>query len=115
MLSMAAILAATSPPGYWPGGGSCRLPPLAYEGRAVPARIHRLCLVRLQCADPEQERELVAEVGLHHLRAVRCDRECHAPVGERAYRLPELVLAGERSREEVRAGADLEHGLRLAE
>jgi hypothetical protein len=67
---------------------------------SAPVRLAQLRLV--DGADPEQELELVAQVGAHHLRAVGGDRERHLVRGEGAEGVPDGVLVGERLREQVR-------------
>src|SRR5205809_1190269 len=87
----------------------------ADEARLVAARIGRCELLLRQCADPQQQVELVSEVRPHHLRAVRGDREKDAMVDERAEDVPHRVLVAHRLREEVRGRADLEDDLALAQ
>ena len=67
-----------------------------------------------RAADAQKQLELVAQVRPHHLGPVRGDREGDAAVGERPDRVAERVLVGERAREQVRGGADLEDGAGLA-
>src|SRR3954466_6036295 len=68
----------------------------ADEGGLVAPLVRRAQLRLLECADPEEELELVPEVGVHHLGTVRCDRELHAVLDERAEDLAHRVLAAER-------------------
>ena len=84
---------------------------LAAWPRAFAARSSS-CVER---ADPLQQLELVAQVRAHHLRAVRRDRERDAVLDEGAERVADRVLVGERLREQVRRGADLEHDAGLAQ
>ena len=62
-----------------------------------------------------QERELVAQVGAHHLGAVRRDGHAHARVEERAEHPAHLVGVVERAGQEVRGRADLEHDAGLGD
>src|SRR5207302_5747350 len=86
-----------------------------HEARLVAACIGVFELLLRQRADSEQQVELVAEVRPHHLRPVRGDREEDAVLDERAEDVPHRVLVGQRLREEVRSGADLEYDLALAQ
>src|ERR671919_2866985 len=110
---MLAIMALSPSARYWLAGESSALPLWVYERRRVPAGVDRLALVPLERSDLEQQRELVPQVRLHHLRAVGGDRERHAPVGERPHRLPQSILVSQRPRQQVRARADLENGVGL--
>jgi hypothetical protein len=55
-----------------------------YEARLVPAPVRLAQLLLVDGADLEQELELAAEMGAHHLRAVGRDRERDAVLGEGA-------------------------------
>ena len=72
-------------------------------------------LVFVGGADPQQQLELVAEVGSHHLRAVRGHRERHIVLAEGAEHVAHLVLARQRPGEQGRGGADLQDDLLLAD
>src|SRR5918993_392897 len=87
----------------------------ADEAGLVAAAVRLVELLVRERADPLQQLELVAEVGPHHLGAVGGDRERDAVLLERIERVPERLLVRERLREQVRRGADLEHGAGLAE
>src|SRR5207237_663297 len=56
-----------------------------------------------------ERRQLVTEVGLEHLRAVRADRESDSVAPERVEDPAELVPAGDDLGVQVRGRADLEH------
>src|SRR6266516_6657295 len=81
----------------------------SHEARLVPTDVRLAEAVLAKRADAEQQLELVAEAGAHHLRPVCGDRERHLVLDERADRVAQLVLAGERLRQQVRGRADLEH------
>src|SRR5262249_10837497 len=85
------------------------------EARLVPAVVRGGQFLLVERTNPAQQLELVAKVGAHHLRTVRCDRERDAVVDERPERVPHGVLVRKRLRQEVRRGANLEHDLRIAQ
>src|SRR5262245_39024984 len=85
------------------------------EARFVPARVGLAELVLVECADAQEEVELVAQVGAHHLRPVRCDRESDAGLDERTEGEADGRLVGECLRQEVRRRADLEHDPAVAQ
>src|SRR5262245_53940559 len=93
-------------------GGDADAPP---EGGGVTARVRLAELVLVECLDAEEELELVAQMRPHHLRPVRRDRERHLVLDERPQRVAYRRLVGQRLRQEVRRGADLERDPEVAD
>src|SRR4051794_9214781 len=81
-----------------------------YEGGVVASSVHSVQISLRQGAHTQEQLELVAQVRPHHLGPVGRDCEGDAAVGEGAQGVAEGVLVGERAREQVRGGADLEDG-----
>ena len=73
-----------------------------HEARLVPTAVRLAELGLADGADPEQELELVARVGAHHLRAVRGDRERHPVLVEGAEGVSDSLLVRQRLRQQVR-------------
>src|SRR5215210_4667969 len=107
------MLAAACAGRYWPRGGSLPLHRSAYEGGLVAARVHFVECFGSERADVEQKLQLVAEMRSHHLGPVRSDREGDVAIDEGRHGLAQRILVRERSRQEVRGGADLENDARL--
>ncbi len=82
------------------------------EADLVCERVGGARLVLAHGADRAEECELVAQMGAHHLRAVRRDGHAHARVEERAEDRAHRVGVGERAGEQVRGRAHLEHDAR---
>jgi hypothetical protein len=68
----------------------------ANKARFVPAPVRLAELGLVDRADLEQELELGAQVGAHHLRAVGGDRKRHPVLGEGAEGVADGVLVAER-------------------
>ena len=99
-----ARAAARARPRRW-----ARTTPRARSRRSAPAaRASRM-------PEPAQRRQLVADVGLEHLRAVGADRVADAVAVELVEDPAELVPARHDAGVEVRGRADLEHDAALAE
>ena len=89
--------------------------PSTDEARCVAARVCLAELFLVERTDAQKQRELVPQVRAHHLRAVGGDREGDAVLDEGAECLAHGLLVGERLRQQVRRGADLEHDSGVAE
>ena len=110
-----ADLVRSQPPTELHGKRSGRPALAADEARGVAAGVRLAQLVRVERADALEQLELVPEVRSHHLRPVRRDRERDAVVDEGAEGRADRLLVGQRLRQQVRGGADLEHRPGLAE
>src|SRR3954470_1475981 len=75
-------------------GTARTLPELRDEAHLVRERVRAARLLRGHRPDPAQEGELIAQVGAHHLWAVRRDGHAHAAVEERAEDLAHRVGIG---------------------
>src|SRR6476469_6482820 len=85
------------------------------EAHRMRERVGGARLVGGHRADRAQERELVAQVGAHHLGAVRRDGHADARVEEGAEHPAHLVGVVERAGQEVGGRANLEHDAGLGD
>src|SRR5207249_3267606 len=85
------------------------------ERGRMPALVRDRQVFALQCADPDEQLELVAKMRPHHLRPVGGDRERDAVVEESAEGVTQGVLRLESLGQQVRRWAYLENDRRRAQ